>query len=59
MKHDGHRITRVLYEQNIQKKLADPQFTADISPLLANGYAWNMTEAARRITKALIQRIPE
>jgi predicted nucleotidyltransferase component of viral defense system len=59
MKHDGHRITRALYEQNIQKKLTDRQFTADISPLLANGYAWNMTEAARRVAEALIQRIPE
>jgi predicted nucleotidyltransferase component of viral defense system len=59
MKHDGHRITRALYEQNIQNKLTDSQFTADISPLLANGYAWNMTEAAQRVTEALIQRIPE
>jgi predicted nucleotidyltransferase component of viral defense system len=59
MEHGGHRITRALYEQNIQQKLTDPQFTADISPLLANGYAWNMTEAAQQVTEALIQQVPE
>jgi predicted nucleotidyltransferase component of viral defense system len=59
MEHGGHRITRALYQQNMQKKLVDPLFTADISSLLANGYAWNMTEAAQQITEALIQRLPE
>jgi predicted nucleotidyltransferase component of viral defense system len=59
MDYGGHRITRTLYGQNIQSKLTDPQFTADISPLLASGYAWNMTEAAKLITEALIERLPE
>lgn len=59
MDHGGHRVTRALYEQNIQKKLVDPLFAADISPLLANGYVWNMTEAAQQVTEALIQRLPE
>jgi predicted nucleotidyltransferase component of viral defense system len=59
MKHGGHRVTRALYEQNIQKKLVDPLFTADISALLANGYTWNITEAAQEVTKALIERLPE
>jgi predicted nucleotidyltransferase component of viral defense system len=59
MDHGGHRITRTLYDQNIQNKLTDPQFTTDISPLLASGYAWNMTEAAKLITEALIERLPE
>jgi hypothetical protein len=59
MEHGGHRITRALYEQNIQKKLVDPLFTADISALLANGYTWNITEAAQQVTQALIQRLPE
>jgi predicted nucleotidyltransferase component of viral defense system len=59
MEHGGHRVTRALYEQNLQNKLTDPQFSGDISPLLANGYAWDMTEAAQQVTEALIQRLPE
>ena len=59
MEHGGHRITRALYEQNIQRKLADPLFTADISSLLANGYTWNITEAAERVIEALIERLPK
>lgn len=59
MEHGGHRVTRALYEQNIQNKLVDPLFTADISALLANGYTWNITEAAQQVTEALIQRLPE
>ncbi|HXO67448.1 MAG TPA: nucleotidyl transferase AbiEii/AbiGii toxin family protein [Bradyrhizobium sp.] len=59
MEHGGHRITRALYEQNIQRKLVDPLFTADISSLLANGYRWDITEAAQRVTEALIERLPE
>ena len=59
MKHGGHAINRKLYEQNIEEKLSDPIFTADISPLLAQGYAWNLTEAASIVTEKLIKLIPE
>jgi predicted nucleotidyltransferase component of viral defense system len=59
MAHGGHRVTRALYEQNIQRKLVDPLFTADIGALLANGYTWNMTKAAQQVTEALVRRLPE
>jgi predicted nucleotidyltransferase component of viral defense system len=58
MDHGGHNITRALFEQNMHLKLNDPQFTADISPLLANGYSWDMTKSADAIMTALIQRLP-
>src|SRR5271163_4380378 len=56
--HGGHRITRALFEQNMRQKLTDPQFTADISPLLATGYAWNIGGAAEVVATALVQRLP-
>jgi predicted nucleotidyltransferase component of viral defense system len=59
MKHGGHAINRKLYEQNIEEKLSDPIFTADISPLLAQGYPWNLTGAASLVTEKLIKLIPE
>ena len=59
MKHGGHAITRKLYAQNIEEKMADPIFTADISPLLAQGYPWNPGDAASLVTEHLIKLIPE
>ena len=35
---DGHRVTRAQFERNIEAMLRDPQFNADIGPLLANEY---------------------
>jgi predicted nucleotidyltransferase component of viral defense system len=59
MKHGGHAISRQLYSQNIEEKLSDPIFTADISPLLAQGYPWKLTDAATLVTEKLISLIPE
>ena len=58
MDHGGHNVTRALFEQNMHQKLTDPQFTADISPLPAHGYSWDMKKAADQIGKALIQKLP-
>lgn len=58
MDHGGHTVTRALFEMNMQQKLTDPQFAADIGPLLASGYTWDMGEAARAIGSALIARLP-
>lgn len=58
MDHGGHAVTRALFEQNMLQKLKDPQFTADISPLLAKGYSWDIVKAAAAVDKALIQLLP-
>lgn len=58
MAHGGHTVTRAMFEQNMHQKLADPQFTADIGPLLANGYDWDMGKAAEAVNAALIRRLP-
>jgi hypothetical protein len=58
MDHGGHVITRALFEQSMHQKLKDPQFTADISPLLANGYTWDMSTSANAVIAGLIQRLP-
>lgn len=58
MDRDGHRVTRALFEQNMDQKRTDPQFTADIGPLLASGYSWNFTAAAAQVQAALIERLP-
>lgn len=58
MDHGGHRVTRALFEQNIEAKLRNRQFTADIGPLLAPGYRWNMEDAARTVSSRLIALLP-
>jgi predicted nucleotidyltransferase component of viral defense system len=58
MEHGGHRVTRALFERNIEAKLRDPQFTADIGPLLAASYKWDRETAATTVLSRLIQLLP-
>lgn len=58
MDHGGHRVTRAQFEQNLHAKLHDPQFTADIGPLLAAGYEWDLEAAAQSVSTGLIERLP-
>jgi hypothetical protein len=38
--------------------LEDPEFSADITPLLAAGFEWNIERAAAAVSSRLIQRLP-
>lgn len=58
MDRTGLHITRALFEQNFQEKLRDPQFNADISPLLASAYRWDSAAAAGAIASRLIPLLP-
>lgn len=58
MDHGGHSVTRAEFERNIQAKLRDPQFTADIGPLLADGFSWDIEAAAMTVRSRLIERLP-
>ena len=58
MKHGGHVVTRELFEQNLISKLHDPQFTADIGPLLAPGYSWDIDDAMQAVSSRLIALLP-
>lgn len=57
MKNEGAKITRAIFEQNFDEKIADPRFAADIRPLLAQGRAWNLEKAAARVS-TLIALLP-
>lgn len=58
MARDGLRVTRAQFEKNLAAKLRDGQFAADLSPLLAPGFAWDIEAAARVVSSRLIQRLP-
>jgi predicted nucleotidyltransferase component of viral defense system len=58
MEHGGHDITRALFEQNLAEKMGDPEFLADISPLLSDGYTWDPAAAAPLVSRRLIELLP-
>lgn len=58
MDHGGHHVTRALFEQNLEAKLRDPQFAADIGPLLATDHKWSMEDAAHVVSSRLIAALP-
>ncbi len=58
MEHEGGRVTRAQFEQNLSAKVQDPQFTGDIGPLLAAGFAWNIKEAAHIVSSRLTALLP-
>jgi hypothetical protein len=49
MEHGGHKVSRAEFEQNIEAKLRDEQFSNDIGPLLAPGFEWDTALAAARV----------
>lgn len=58
MEEGGHKVSRAQFEQNMAQKLQDPQFTADIGPLLAPGFSWDFDSAFQAVSENLIQRLP-
>lgn len=58
MDREGHKVTRAQFEENFALKMRDPQFTADISPLLAAGYEWDPEAAAPVVSSRLIELLP-
>ena len=58
MARDGHKVTRAQFERNIEAKIRDLQFNADIAPLLASEYTWDGESAAAAVRSRLINRLP-
>jgi len=59
MAHGRHNVTRDMFEKNIQEKLLNTQFNADIGPLLTTGFSWNPQGAMENIHSRLIAQLPE
>ncbi len=58
MDHDGHAVTRAMFERNLAGKLGDPQFSADMSALLVRDRSWEPADAARTVFDRLIALLP-
>jgi len=57
MDHGGHAVTRQQFYDNLAAKLEDRSFIADIGPLLATGYSWDLDAAAAVVRRELIERL--
>lgn len=58
MDHEGNPTTRAMFEKTFAGKLLNPEFAADMGPLLSRGYAWDMAAAAANVSSELIERLP-
>jgi len=47
--HGGHKVSSAEFEQNMEAKLRDTQFSNDIGPPLAPGFEWDTARAAARM----------
>jgi len=58
MEAAGANVTRAMFEQNLAAKKKDPIFTADMTPLLAHGNAWDFDDAFERVWSKLVVLLP-
>lgn len=58
MEHDDQKVSRAEFEENLGLKMRDPEFLADISPLLAPEYQWEPKPEAAAVSSRLIELLP-
>ena len=57
--HGKHKVTRTQFQENIAAKLNDKNFTSDIGPLLASGYAWDHIAMSKKVNDSLISLLSD
>ena len=58
MEHEGHRVSRAEFGENLSEKLQDPRFLEDIGPLLMKDSGWDLHKAAEFVMNELVARLP-
>lgn len=59
MDSGSHHVTRAQFEANLAAKRDDPNFIADIGPLLSSDYDWNFETMADKVSTNLITRLAD
>lgn len=54
MDHGGYTVSRQQLQENLDAKLDDPDFNADISPLLRSDFEWDLGGMAERVSTTLL-----
>ncbi len=58
MSEGRHTVTRAQFEENLHRKGKDPDFRADVPPLLRSGVGWDFDRALATVRERLIERLP-
>jgi predicted nucleotidyltransferase component of viral defense system len=58
MDEGGHRVSRAQFEKNLHHKAADPDFRADVPPLLRNDIIWDFDRAMAKVRDQIVTRLP-
>jgi predicted nucleotidyltransferase component of viral defense system len=58
MRESGHRVSRAQFERNLEAKIKDDLFSADMAPLLRIGAEWDPDTAAAIVSRELLARLP-
>ena len=58
LEHEGRAVSRAEFEANLEEKLADRAFAADIGPLIAVGVEWDFDAAAAYVRNQIVARLP-
>lgn len=56
--HDGLRVTRAQFEENLDAKIDDVVFLGDVQPLLAQGTFYDPRRALDLVRRTLVSRLP-
>ncbi len=58
MREGGHWVSRTRFEENLHRKGEDPDFHADVKPLLRSTIDWDFDGAMVAVREQLIERLP-
>ena len=58
MDREAGPVTRAMFERNLEGKIDDAQFNADMGAMLRPGFEWRPEEAARTVSERLISLLP-
>src|SRR5262249_55669475 len=59
MDHEGRRVTRAEFQDNLVEKALDNAFVCDLPPLLAPGVSIDMARAHERVLEAFVSKLPQ
>ena len=59
MDHEGRRVTRAEFQENLAEKVTDEAFLSDVPPLLTLGVSFDAIAAAERVRRAFLSLLPE
>ncbi len=58
MDEGGHRVSRAQLEENLYHKAADPDFRADVPPLLRYDIDWDFDQAMEEVCEQIVSSLP-